>query len=339
MSNDKLIEKQALEWSIKLSSDDVDKDVLSAFETWRLADPAHAQAFKNVDRVWLGMSSLTHLKQYATLPAAKPSFIERATHSMEQFFAALLKPTPVAFAAACSVVIALTVVLLPNQETTPNQFIAKTIVAPHGSTQTITLDDGSTLILQPETQIRTAYNDNQRLVYLDSGEVLFSVTRNEQKPFIVYTGQTQTQVLGTVFAVERHNDQVSVAVKEGKVGVSNKNTDSSTPNALLTPGQGVTANTQGDVGKVEAVAIETIASWTNNRLVYQNANLKTIVRDINLYSKDRIIIASSKLEEHELSIAFDVSEIHQMLDNLTEILPVKIDKRLPGTIVISPIEE
>ena len=84
---------------------------------------------------------------------------------------------------------------------------------------------------------------------------------------------------------------------------------------------------------------ETIASWTNNRLVYQNANLKTIVRDINLYSKDRIIIASSKLEEHELSIAFDVSEIHQMLDNLTEILPVKIDKSLPGTIVISPIEE
>jgi transmembrane sensor len=89
------------------------------------------------------------------------------------------------------------------------------------------------------------------------------------------------------------------------------------------------------VGEKHAINPQAIDAWTNGRLVYDNAKLSEIIADANRYTDAKIVFAAQDLRELELSIAFKAENISQMLDNLAEILPVTINRDLPGTVVLA----
>lgn len=89
--------------------------------------------------------------------------------------------------------------------------------------QIITLSDGSSVLLQPKSKLSypKIFTGNERKVYL-SGEGFFEISKNPQKPFIVYANEIITKVVGTSFRVRAYSDQpnVEVLVRTGKVKVS-----------------------------------------------------------------------------------------------------------------------
>jgi len=117
--------------------------------------------------------------------------------------------------------------------------------------QSVSFPDGSTALLSKKSklsyvneQVKNFYN---RAVYLE-GEAFFNVTKNPDKPFIVYTNDIVTKVLGTSFRVKAYGSdkQSTVIVKTGKVSVyKKKNFDKALlkPNAL-TDGLLITPNQQ-----------------------------------------------------------------------------------------------
>jgi len=95
----------------------------------------------------------------------------------------------------------------------------------------ITLPDGSKVTLEGNS--RLSYGKNfagaEREVFL-SGGAFFEVTKNPEKPFVVYANELVTKVLGTSFAIKAFetDQRVVVSVKTGRVSVfTNK---SKTPN-------------------------------------------------------------------------------------------------------------
>jgi transmembrane sensor len=90
------------------------------------------------------------------------------------------------------------------------------------SAQHIVLSDGSEVILEKNSQLNYAANftSGKREVYL-TGNAFFNIARDPAHPFIVYTQNIVTKVLGTSFWVKaRANGQTaSVLVKTGKVSV------------------------------------------------------------------------------------------------------------------------
>lgn len=94
----------------------------------------------------------------------------------------------------------------------------------HGKTpQTISLPDGSSVVLQPGARISysTCFGDKcQRRVYV-SGVAFFEVKRNIE-PFVVYANEMVINVLGTSFLVKAYDEDtlVSVTVKTGKIAVA-----------------------------------------------------------------------------------------------------------------------
>ncbi|NJN33915.1 MAG: FecR family protein, partial [Saprospiraceae bacterium] len=94
--------------------------------------------------------------------------------------------------------------------------------------QIINMKDGSKVTLQPNSSIVYPENfDNpKRLVYL-KGEAFFEVKRDTTKPFLVYSGNLITEVLGTSFHVKstENSPTSEVVVVSGKVAVySTENT-------------------------------------------------------------------------------------------------------------------
>ncbi|SDD49561.1 FecR family protein [Dyadobacter soli] len=102
----------------------------------------------------------------------------------------------------------------------------------------LTLPDSSTILLQPKSSVsyRKDFSESTlREVYL-SGEAFFTVTKNRRRPFVVYSNELVTKVLGTSFMVKAFKDakQVEVSVKTGKVSVFPR-TDTEVCDGLASP--------------------------------------------------------------------------------------------------------
>lgn len=117
--------------------------------------------------------------------------------------------------------------------------------------QQFTLPDSSVATLKPQSHLRISANFNKTLreVYLE-GEGFFIVTHNEKIPFVVYTGQVTTKVLGTSFIVKalQQDRKVTVSVMTGRVSVVTPTTRK-TPKTevILTPNQELTYDNDEDI--------------------------------------------------------------------------------------------
>ena len=113
----------------------------------------------------------------------------------------------------------------------------------------VLLPEGSTITLQPGSKISypSTFNKAAREIYLE-GEAFFQVKRDETRPFLVYTNEVTTKVLGTSFTIKAHPGEknITVAVKTGKVSVYTHQAKSKAPShsneTILTPNQQVVYN-------------------------------------------------------------------------------------------------
>jgi ferric-dicitrate binding protein FerR (iron transport regulator) len=89
-------------------------------------------------------------------------------------------------------------------------------------TQKVVLPDGSEVELYPEARLsyEKDFSGTQRKVYL-SGKGYFEVVKDVSKPFLVFSNNVVTQVVGTSFTINspKNASGVSVIVKSGKVKV------------------------------------------------------------------------------------------------------------------------
>ena len=85
------------------------------------------------------------------------------------------------------------------------------------------LEDGSIIRLKPGSKIiyPAHFEKSQREIVL-KGEAFFEVSKDKARPFLVYTENLTTRVLGTSFNIKAYEDgnDIEVSVKTGKVSVS-----------------------------------------------------------------------------------------------------------------------
>ena len=100
-----------------------------------------------------------------------------------------------------------------------------TLQVPYGQRLKFTLPDGSSVQLNSGARIEypTVFKKNLRKVKL-SGEAVFDVEHDEDRPFVVETFASDIRVLGTKFNViadERHQ-RFSTALLRGRVQITNR---------------------------------------------------------------------------------------------------------------------
>jgi ferric-dicitrate binding protein FerR (iron transport regulator) len=124
------------------------------------------------------------------------------------------------------------------------------VVNTGNTAQIAVLPDGSKVTLAPESELRfsKSFDESQREVYLE-GEAFFNVLRDTARPFLVYTNQVVTKVLGTSFVVKalKEESDITVAVRTGKVSVytdpdHNVKMADGSKEIILTPNQQVVYN-------------------------------------------------------------------------------------------------
>ncbi|GAA4437233.1 FecR family protein [Ravibacter arvi] len=130
-----------------------------------------------------------------------------------------------------------------NGQTEPDMVGVETMNASQNQ-QRIVLPDSSVVTLAQGAGIVTSerYGEGTRTVRL-TGEAFFEVRPNRKVPFLVYSGDLVTEVLGTSFAIrpETGKKTIEVSVVTGKVSVysSEKDRNQRRSGVIITPNQKV----------------------------------------------------------------------------------------------------
>ncbi len=158
----------------------------------------------------------------------------------------------------------------------------------------VVLPDGSTIVLHKGSRLKyyDSFNAQKREVFL-LGEAFFEVTKNTQKPFLVFTKDIVTKVLGTSFTIKAFDDleEVKVMVKTGRVAV-------------------ITQNTLGSIQQLDDKELSGVVLTANQQIIYQ--------RNDNTLSKTEIQAPPTALalKNEAQSLVFDATPVSEVFTKL-----------------------
>ncbi len=206
------------------------------------------------------------------------------------------------------------------------------VIALENEVKEIILPDGSHVWLNENS--RLTYNDQFAPRDLDlSGEAFFEVTRDEKKPFTIYTESATTRVLGTSFNIKAYpqEDSIVVTVKTGKVAV--QNIEVSSEKVELKKGDaGIVYKREQKVKKVEA-ADENFISWKTKKLFFDNVPMRRVVSDLEDYFDVNIKVKNPAILNCSYRGRFIQPKLDEVLDALNFATDFTI-KKSADTIII-----
>ena len=186
------------------------------------------------------------------------------------------------------------------------------IVTGFGETENIVLADGSTVRLNAGSTLRfpPAFEGDDRTVNLD-GEAFFDIESNG-KPFIVQSGASEVQVLGTEFNVRTRDGVTRVAVREGRVRLQ--------PAGASEDGLELSANQAGSLSPSGSLAldergVEEGLDWLVGELIFSGATLQEVAEEFERSLGIEIELAS-EIEASAISGTFAIANTDIALEAL-----------------------
>ncbi len=192
------------------------------------------------------------------------------------------------------------------------------VTAP-GQRATVTLPDGTRIMLAPASHLRVAANyATERAVALE-GEAVFAARHDAAHPFTVRARGAVARDVGTQFDVRVYPEdaRVRVVVVEGAVALGAAQADQS-----VSPARVVAA---GSLAEVDAVGQTTVAAitdvdryldWMHGELVFRHAPLSAIVADLARFYGRPIRLGDSTIGAERVSGTFSVDAPDEALSGL-----------------------
>lgn len=312
-------DRQANYWLTVVDTPAFDAAAQEAFQRWLATSDENREAWRKAQVFWQEMGGLNpgeiaEIEQQlrkipappTTLPKSKPS-----ASRMVGYYAA---------AAAIFLALGLNVQhlgLFPDYQT------AK------GGQQTVTLADGSTVLLGTGSVLSVNYTDGARRLTLHDGEAYFQVAPDASRPFTVSTEDGAVTALGTAFDIKQTDGDMRVAVFEHNVKVAFR---SGEVIPSLPEGQGV-AFSNGHSRPISPDGIKQARAWRNNLLLFKNQPLWEVVAEIERYRPGKILILGQALAQMEVSGLFDSGDPEAALAIIENTLQIK-EYRLTGRLII-----
>ena len=201
-----------------------------------------------------------------------------------------------------------------------------------GESSSVTLLDGSQMLLNTGTSIRVHYTSKQRFFILERGEVNIDVAHDEQRPLTVLAGEQLIRAVGTAFNIELHTDQrVELVVTEGSVLVgmnAEKIADDQTNLNLIqlplyastvSEGQQLLLGTDNsEIVPIEPEEIAVKLSWRDGNLIFRGESLEEAVTEISRYTSAKFVFMDDSLRDIQVIGLFKAGDVNGLLETLKD---------------------
>lgn len=184
----------------------------------------------------------------------------------------------------------------------------------------LNLADGSFVLLDSGASLRIdeAFGQEERNVYL-KGTAWFKVSKDQQHPFRVITGNIRTTALGTAFRIEAPagSNQVRVELEEGKVAVERKVNNGHELITTLMPSETVTLHQQDDIKtEKKQFAVNGLQAWKAKEIIFDDAPLTDVISQLQVLYDQPILLEDDQLMNATFTGRFRNDSLSTVLDML-----------------------
>jgi transmembrane sensor len=295
----------AAEWFAQARSGQTDPAHEQSWLQW-IDDEGHQRAYENCELAWELSGELRSSPAIAALLASAPSARAKWRVPVWQVGLAASLIAIGAFAWRFMVV------------PTTTQYSTGV-----GEQRTVTLADGSTVLLNTDSDVRVQLSRRVRRIELARGEALFSVSHDPSRPFEVHALQGVTTAVGTQFDVELTHGGAAISVLEGTVTVGGSGTSASAPSVAVSAGNGVGYSQEGAVSQLRPAEVNRIQGWRTQRMVFNDISLDSALAEYNRYSRKPIVLGNPALGSRHINGVFHIGDEAAFLSALDQGLHLK----------------
>ncbi len=329
-----IIAQEAGSWVFRLKEDD-SAECHAEFTAWLQGSPQHVAEFLLLTATDADLGTLDtqrHIDAEALLADSPPAVValpgRRAAQSQPQ----LRSPSrrwPHRRAAMAMLAL---VLVASGVAWWQGNFNARSISTNTGEQRTVKLADGSVMHLNTRSRVQVKFSDEARVVRLLEGEALFSVAQDSVRPFLVRSGLTTVQVIGTEFNIYRHANGTTVSVVEGRVRIAADSREHGVSSAAATPvlldaGQQAAIETDGHIEKLATPEMDRALAWRQRHLVFRSATVAEVATEFNRYNRIQLNIVDKQLATRRMSGRFEADEPQSLLDFLTRNGDVRLQQQ------------
>lgn len=303
--------EQAAAWLVALRSGRLSASERGEFIDWLRESPVHIAEMLRVTQV---DRSLEAFKGWAEIPVAEPT-VDNVVRLMSE--GPRLAPRRARFMTVSRAIAAgLVVAVLATGSWFALRETGTTVRTQLAERREMTLMDGSVVTVAPLSELRIRFTNDRRSIELLKGHVLFDVSPDRQRPFVVDAGTTVVRAVGTSFDVERAANEVKVTVVKGRVVVARDDgtSDGDLPQTsaaqrvLLAANQQVVVPSRAPMASVREVNGTAQAAWATGTLVFDDETVSEVVRRFNLHNVAQIQILDPQLADRRISGTFKASD-------------------------------
>jgi transmembrane sensor len=369
-----VLEEEACQWIVKFESDnEPSTQDIQQLNAWLSKSPVHKETLLRLSKTWCNMDIMSGLMVPLGY-SLKPKRSKLKSYALKRlpFITGIIrvfnKETMTLFRPL--ILPALIVIMMLNltffwpnlMPELPNNMYITSI----GEHSTHTLEDGSVLTLNSNSQIEVYYTLSKRVINLLRGEAHFDVVSDPNRPFEVYAGNRMIKAVGTAFSVYRLENNIEVLVTEGKVDLaivestllikpknfSKDNIDfnqSFSPDligntvtviASLKAGQSIfipISSDSLDTPVVEYAQGDLIRklSWLDGRLVFAGESLQEVVAEVSRHTPLIIEVMDPELKKLRIGGQFQAGETDALFDVLASGFGVEITRVNKGYVQLN----
>jgi len=342
-----LLNKAAF-WLIHKESGRLSPGEKQQFEKWISAKPEHLIAFEEMKTLSSGMGALTaKLEQDEDKEASglKAETLKAAalvnSHRRKKHKNFIRRRKFGVLAAAVFLVALLGALLWQTLFLHQETGLYQTAI---GEQKTVMLSDGSVITLNTDSEISVALTDTTRRLHLKRGEAYFEVAKDANRPFEVVVRNAFVRAVGTAFNISRRDHEVAVIVTEGQVEVKSNftplpygqksNLRQKDKEILLAGDQIIFGEEKRERIRLNEQTIGRKILWREGKIILDEISLHDIIRQIQPYISERIVIANDDISDLTAGGVFKVGEMDSFFNALEVALPVRIIRK-EGVIILT----
>ncbi|MBV1933268.1 MAG: FecR domain-containing protein [Parvibaculaceae bacterium] len=315
-------------WLLALEGSPKDEVLRTDFILWLRADPNNGAAWANASGMFDVMANPPSDFAEDWAP-----HISATLKVLEQRMASVLRPAPnwmlrvaVGMAAAVAMWVAILVVpsLLISFEADYETATAEK--------RALEFEDGSFVVIAPESAIVIDHSETKRLVRLLKGEAFFYVTPNADRPFRVIAGDATARTVGATFNVQLGDEDTTISVRHGLVDVA-YGADQQLDGQLEEGDWATVAD--GDRVQRKSGRYQDVGAWTHDELIVRDRRLGDVVDEMRRYIPGVIILVDSELSnERVTNSGFNLAKPVAALRNIASRRRAEVHQLLPGVLLI-----
>lgn len=189
------------------------------------------------------------------------------------------------------------------------------------------LPDNSIVWLKPKASI--SYNTNfiNKIRKVDfTGEAFFEIQKDKEHPFLIYSGDVVTEVVGTSFNIKANDREntTEVSVVTGKVLVRSENRGKGLKpeSVYLLPKEKVTyIKDVRQLVKLDVID-QSLDIWKKSTLSFDNAKVADVIQALNRAFKSKIVIADNDINSYTLKADFTDVNLPTVMELLSKSLSI-----------------